>query len=1086
MLQIDGALHEIAVRSRWLSECIDQDPYDQELSFPSDRGSSLVSRWEELLAREDPSAFERRLAWDGLDKEAVRAALDQAPAATETLPAWSKTLRDIVRLYEFLPIADGDPDRAVDAEDPVPFEEIILPFIALARYRLLGDSGQHASVSDSALAELERALLYQIAELFRLPTYRYFKLHRALDGKDFSKFQPETQTEFGKDNLYYRHFVKMMRSREILAFFLDFPCLARLAVEATENWIESARELLERLDEDRDEIECKFADGSRLGKVTAISAGLSDAHNNGRSVAALTFETGLKVVYKPRELAMDRAYFSLLEWINKRGNPLQFQSLVLLDRADYGWVEYVNNNGCSDESEVANYYFRAGMILCIVFALGGTDFHFENIIANGEQPVLIDLETILHPQLEVPVEIVRMGGAPYLAQVRVQEGVLGTGLLPWWVTNDDGSTIDISGLAAVDDQAGIDRIARWSHENTDHMDLRYEFGLISKSENVVTLNDQVIQPSDYADSIIRGFQKMHEIFVDNKDEILSKAGPLSNFHSCNVRFLLRDTRIYSILLSSTLSCDSLQDGARRSIELDLLSKPLLWAKEPSRHWALRRAEQAALERNDIPYFSTPASDNRLVLENGDVLEDCFEASPLDRARARIASLNSGDLNALSQLIRASLTARVAINGSDVADAEDEMEQGAPPDAGDFFGYATTIAELLREQAIFSPAGDASWIGLGFLPVSERFQLQATGPDLYSGYTGIALFLAAYDKVSGDRAYGLMAKQALRVLQRELRDNDLIADFMSSAGLGGATGSSSVVYALLKVGELLDDSTFFVDAANLARRISAQHIADDQAFDIVSGAAGTVLSFLALFEATKEPWALDNAIACGQHLLKNRIETPSGHRTWRNRSVEKPLSGFSHGAAGIAYALLRLAAVTNDNAYREAAIESIGYEQSLFSLTSGNWRDLRTARNPFSPNSDQFCTAWCHGAPGIALARIGGLDVLDSPQIRNDIVVGLRTTQQFGIGGLDHLCCGSMGRVEVLLEASLRLNMPDLSDAARRHAGLVAARADRTGGYHTQSGHGFTDPGFFSGLGGIGYTFLRLAFPKTLPSILMWA
>jgi|SRR5215510_15999712 hypothetical protein len=39
------------------------------------------------------------------------------------------------------------------------------------------------------------------------------------------------------------------------------------------------------------------------------------------------------------------------------------------------------------------------MLLCIVYALCGTDFHSENMIASGDQPVLVDLETLLTPGL---------------------------------------------------------------------------------------------------------------------------------------------------------------------------------------------------------------------------------------------------------------------------------------------------------------------------------------------------------------------------------------------------------------------------------------------------------------------------------------------------------------------------------------------------------------------------------------------------------------------------------------------------------------------------------------------------------------
>ena len=43
------------------------------------------------------------------------------------------------------------------------------------------------------------------------------------------------------------------------------------------------------------------------------------------------------------------------------------------------------------------FFKRAGAWLALFHCFGGTDFHQENIIAAGEHPVPIDLETVLQP-----------------------------------------------------------------------------------------------------------------------------------------------------------------------------------------------------------------------------------------------------------------------------------------------------------------------------------------------------------------------------------------------------------------------------------------------------------------------------------------------------------------------------------------------------------------------------------------------------------------------------------------------------------------------------------------------------------------
>ena len=79
----------------------------------------------------------------------------------------------------------------------------------------------------------------------------------------------------------------------------------------------------------------------------------------------------------------------------------RFAFLTILDRGDYGWVEYVEHRSCASDEEIRRYYRRTGNFLCLVYALNGSDFHFENMIADGEHPVPIDLETIYHHRAKI-------------------------------------------------------------------------------------------------------------------------------------------------------------------------------------------------------------------------------------------------------------------------------------------------------------------------------------------------------------------------------------------------------------------------------------------------------------------------------------------------------------------------------------------------------------------------------------------------------------------------------------------------------------------------------------------------------------
>ena len=98
--------------------------------------------------------------------------------------------------------------------------------------------------------------------------------------------------------------------------------------------------------------------------------------------------------------------------------------------------------------------------------------------------------------------------------------------------------------------------------------------------------------------------------------------------------------------------------------------------------------------------------------------------------------------------------------------------------------------------------------------------------------------------------------------------------------------------------------------------------------------------MALYRATKLLEVLDKAVLCGEHLLQHRSESRHGPRAWKTLSRKEMLTGFSHGAAGIAYALLKLYEATGESSFREAALEAVAYETSVFLPEVSNWPDFR--------------------------------------------------------------------------------------------------------------------------------------------------
>ena len=164
---------------------------------------------------------------------------------------------------------------------------------------------------------------------------------------------------------------------------------------------------------------------------------------------------------------------------------------------------------------------------------------------------------------------------------------------------------------------------------------------------------------------------------------------------------------------------------------------------------------------------------------------------------------------------------------------------------------------------------------------------------------------------------------------------------------------------------------------------------------------------------------------------------------------------------------------------EAAKEAMAYEASVFSPEAGNWPDLR------SRDRVAFMTSWCHGAPGIGLARLGCLSVESNLETQRDVEAAFKATEQLGLTPVDHICCGNLGRAELFLVGGRQLARPELVQAATRIASCVLERSEEVGsfGLNPWLPNQLFNPGFFQGTAGIGYGLLRVAHP--LPSVLIW-
>jgi type 2 lantibiotic biosynthesis protein LanM len=393
--------------------------------------------------------------------------------------------------------------------------------------------------------------------------------------------------------------------------------------------------------------------------------------------------------------------------------------------------------------------------------------------------------------------------------------------------------------------------------------------------------------------------------------------------------------------------------------------------------------------------------------------------------------------------------------------------------------ARAVGDQLEMLALYREQ-DASWIGLTYA-AEGRWSLAPIGPDLYNGLSGVMLFLAYLGGVTGEARYTALARAALATLRRQLA-----AEPSSNASIGGFDGLGGIIYALTHVGAVWNDPGALTDAEALVERIPAL-LTQDSTFDILSGAAGCIGGLLSLYDWTSSERALAVAVQCGDWLLDHAQPQVRGIGWSDLAMAAPPLAGFSHGAAGIAAALLGLAAASGQARFRTAALDAICYERTLFVPGAENWRDLRLLESGEANASGEgrYMAAWCHGAPGIGLGRLQALRQLDDAEIRAEIETAVKTTQAVGFGGNHSLCHGELGNLELLLQASLTFEDGALQEQTYRIAANLLDDIDAHG-WQCGVPFGVETPGLMTGLAGVGYGLLRLAKPHVVPSVLVLA
>lgn len=359
---------------------------------------------------------------------------------------------------------------------------------------------------------------------------------------------------------FFRDGYRIRRFASLSAALVEYRGLARIWNAQLQGWCEFVSDFSAHT--------MAFANNGsqkqREEPVTDVQTGLSDPHCRGRSVTRVNFANAGDWFYKPRNGHRELAWSYLLLVLNSAGFDPPFFTPEIRAAVDHCWMRAIPSSTPHTEEEWRRFNYRTGSLLYLAHILRGVDLHPANLLVYGEHPILVDCETLFHPETDMPQAF------------RIDKNSLArTGLLSSPCNGDDCSFI---GLCK-------DRLSRRAPVDAHRQ-------------------DQV------SDAIVGGFQAMHEFFKRVRNDRHVQCA-LTKLRWSGTRCIFRPTRFYYNLLREALTPSRARSFAelRRFLRYRLedgLCKP-----------AVVRNEVYQLLNGDIPIFSARPAAARPPLENGD-------------------------------------------------------------------------------------------------------------------------------------------------------------------------------------------------------------------------------------------------------------------------------------------------------------------------------------------------------------------------------------------------------------------------------------------------------------------------------------
>lgn len=593
--------------------------FEADGSGPS--GEEAARQWIAATCSAAPHRQAELLAVLDVDAAAAMQAFRPARIAADgPLPGWACCL---IRTVRALPAEH----RSADGRDPT--DTGIGAFLEAARLLLDWDrlTARHPFLDSGVLPALTRQLVTRIL----------LACGATLELENVTRTAPVW--EFGRTAWMDR--------------LCGFSGLNFVVGTAIRQWRQNALEMLSRIASDLPMLEQAVFAGARAGALLSIEGDLGDRHNDGRSVAVLTFASGARIVYKPKDLRCARQFMGLLDALNAAGPALPLPTRTIVCRGDYSWEQHVGQRQTESVAEAARFFRRFGMMLRVLQIVEGRDFWIDNLRADGDRPVFVDLECILHPRAATPD---RRDSVMGLDPESYEESVLATAAVT--------QPIDVAGFGLQDfgalSSSGFRALplGMWKgYRDQGNGNIWLRGGRLYWAPDVAwpLVNGQPAAAADFLAELETGYREVQQLLCRCAAGLLGPASALTGIGAVPVRVLMRSTWEYLVLLRASLEPNALLDGNARELALtSVVSTAPDWSGEAGACWRLARSELDALRLLDIPEFWNLPSGTAAMDPSHLAVPRVFAGSSHERMQARLVNVGSFDTERHVAILRAAV------------------------------------------------------------------------------------------------------------------------------------------------------------------------------------------------------------------------------------------------------------------------------------------------------------------------------------------------------------------------------------------------------------------------------------------------